>query len=150
MDKTEVEKYLHEHIPLSAAMEVSVESLDTNSAALSAPLQPNINHRESVFGGSLSALAILCAWTYLHNRLEAEGIAARLVIQRNSVEYEEPALGRFCAMLENVSDADWLRFIRMIERKGKGRIQVSANLTAVDGGAPLGCFEGTFVAVKMN
>ena len=130
-------------------MEVRVDELSEEVAVLSAPLKPNINHRESVFGGSLSALAILTAWAYLHYRLETAGISARLVIQRNSVEYEEPALGRFCAELAGVTPEDWEKFVRMIERKGKGRIQVEATLTEVEGKASLGSFYGTFVAVRL-
>jgi len=42
----ELERYLHEHIPLSRAMQVSVVSVQPESVVLSAPLAPNINHRE--------------------------------------------------------------------------------------------------------
>ncbi|PSB47247.1 YiiD C-terminal domain-containing protein, partial [Chamaesiphon polymorphus] len=60
---TDVEQYLHEHIPLSKAMAVSVSSIDSSGVILSAPLQPNINHRSTVFGGSISAVSVLSAWT---------------------------------------------------------------------------------------
>ena len=50
-----LEQYLHAHIPLSAAMGVSVVQVADEAITLSAPLEPNINHRDTVFGGSASA-----------------------------------------------------------------------------------------------
>jgi thioesterase domain-containing protein len=76
--------YLYDHIPLSKAMQVSVVSISDEKLVLSAPLAPNINHRDTVFGGSASAIAILAAWSLLHTRLLKAGISSRLVIQRNT------------------------------------------------------------------
>jgi thioesterase domain-containing protein len=84
----ELEAYLHEHIPLSHAMQVAVVELGPDTVVLRAPLAPNINHRETVFGGSASAVAILAAWSLLHTRLTSAGISARLVIQRNTMSYD--------------------------------------------------------------
>src|SRR5215469_13674547 len=97
MSPVELTQYLHEHIPLSRAMGVSVVAVERDAVTLRAPLRPNINHQQSVFGGSASALAILAGWALLHARLQAEGIPARLVIQRNVVDYERPILGEFTA-----------------------------------------------------
>ncbi len=128
-------------------MQIRVNQADASGVILSAPLDPNINHRDSVFGGSLSALAILSAWTYLHRELSVLEYEVRLVIQRNSMEYAEPALGRFAAKVEPVAESEWERFIRMLERKGKGRITVQSRLFEVETDTPLGVFEGQFVAV---
>src|SRR5690348_6074200 len=95
MSPDELERYLHEHIPLSKAMQVSVRSINEAAVVLEAPLEPNINHRETVFGGSAASIATLAAWSLLHTRLRREGIATRLVIQRNTMEYEQAILGRF-------------------------------------------------------
>ena len=93
----ELAQYFRDHIPLSSAMGVSVLEVAEDSVTLQAPLAPNINHRHTVFGGSASALAILAGWALLHVRLRAEGIADRLVIQRNVMEYEHPIPGAFTA-----------------------------------------------------
>ena len=59
MDMThhQLERYLYKHIPLSAAMQVSVQKMTAKSLTLHAPLAPNINHQQTVFGGSASTLA---------------------------------------------------------------------------------------------
>ena len=49
-----LESYLHEHIPITRAMQVRVVEIGPEHARLTAPLAPNINHRETVFGGGLS------------------------------------------------------------------------------------------------
>ena len=39
---------------------------------------------------SSAAVAILAAWTYLHVALRGSGVATRLVIQRNTIDYLAP------------------------------------------------------------
>lgn len=126
-------------------MQVAVESITRESVVLSAPLAPNINHRDTLFGGSASAVAILSAWCLLHTRLAGEGISSRLVIQRNSMTYESPVEGSFTAVSFLATEDDWPRFLRMLERKGKARISVHAELRF--NGLVAGRLEGEFVAL---
>lgn len=146
MIDSELETYLHEHIPLSAAMQVRVLTANAGEVILGAPLEPNINHRDTVFGGSASALAILAAWTLLHTRLTAAGFSSTLVIQRNSMSYDKAVTGDFSARATAPSDADWQAFTRMLQRKGRGRITISSVLE--QDGAVAGRFEGDFVALS--
>jgi thioesterase domain-containing protein len=145
MSANDVERYLHEHIPLSKAMAVSVASVEPDEAVLRAPLAPNINHRETVFGGSASALAILAAWSLLHARLRSEGVASRLVIQRNTMEYEHPIPGDFTARAVLERPEHWQQFTRMLARKGKARITVCSVLEHA--GHIVGRLTGEFVAL---
>jgi thioesterase domain-containing protein len=145
MLEDELQRYLHTHIPLSGAMQVRVISAAPDSVVLSAPLQPNINHRETVFGGSASALAILSAWALLHVRLQAEGVKCRLVIQRNTMEYDLPMQGEFQASSAQEDATEWARFLRLLSRKGTARITVSSVLQS--GGTRAGRFSGDFVAI---
>jgi thioesterase domain-containing protein len=141
----ELQQYLHEHIPLSRAMQITVVAVEPDVVVLRAPLAPNINHRETVFGGSASALAILAAWSLLHTRLITHGVPARLVIQRNTMEYERAILSGFTARAFLPEPDPWPRFMNTFARKGKARIQVSSVLEA-SGGA-VGHFTGEFVAL---
>jgi thioesterase domain-containing protein len=142
----ELERYLHDHIPLSRAMAVGVVSVAAEAVVLAAPLAPNINHRDTVFGGSASALAILAAWSLLHTRLRAEGIGTRLVIQRNTMDYDQPILADFTARAQLQRPDDWHAFTRMLARKGKARIAVDSVL--VQGGHAVGRLTGEFVALR--
>lgn len=142
----EVEQYLHKHIPLSLAMGVRVKIATPHRVELAAPLAPNINHHETVFGGSASALATLSAWTLVHVGLRHAKVQATTVIQRNVMSYEEPIHGDFSAVCTLVDDTAWQRFLRTVERRGRGRITMNAHLMFE--GRRVASFEGDFVALK--
>jgi thioesterase domain-containing protein len=144
---SELQEYLHVHIPLSNAMQVAVERFDEDSVVLSAPLAPNINHRETVFGGSAAAVAILAAWSLLHTRLESDGVSRRLVIQRHTMQFDLPIDGAFTARSHIEPDA-WTTFVRALERKGRARIAVSSVLEC--DGSTVARFDGTFVALTVQ
>jgi thioesterase domain-containing protein len=141
----ELEQYLHAHIPLSRAMAVGVVSIAPDSVALRAPLAPNTNHRDTIFGGSASALAIVAAWSLLHVRLSALGLESRLVIQRNTMDYQRPMAGEFTARAALGDEVRWARFIAMLARRHKARITVAAVLECA--GEVSGSFSGEFVAL---
>ena len=130
---------------MSKAMQVSVVEAGTASVVLNAPLVPNINHRETVFGGSSSAVAILAAWSLLYLRLKVAGLSSRLVIQRNTMTYERPISGTFTARSTIATEAAWESFTRMLLRKGRARIAVSCVIEYA--GQSVGHFEGEFVAL---
>lgn len=144
MDRKSLEKYLHRQIPLSAAMKVSVRSATTESVILAAPLEPNVNHKNTVFGGSASALGILAAWSILHLRLGDAGYDCEVVIQSNHMDYERPIRGAFTATSSLVDISAWPAFLKMLARKKRARIEVQSILTADD--AAVGRFTGKFVA----
>ena len=146
MTAAELQAYLHGHIPLSAAMQVAVDEADIGRVRLRAPLAPNINHRETVFGGSASAVAILAAWSLLHLRLRADGLSSRLVIQRNTMDYGLPILGEFTATASLAAPDACPRFLRTLARMGKARAEVQAVLEA--DGKVVGRLTGEFVALS--
>lgn len=125
-------------------MQVAVVEASLHQVVLSAPLAPNINHRETVFGGSASAVAILAAWSMLHLRLSAQGLGSRLVIQRNTMDYLAPIDGTFTAVAQAPAPQAWQPFTRMLQRKGLGRIAQTSALHYQ--GQPAGQLTGEFVA----
>jgi thioesterase domain-containing protein len=140
-----LEEYLHGHIPLSRAMQVSVRELTDELVVLGAPLAPNINHRSTVFGGSASALAILAAWSLLYARLRDRELTASLVIRRNTIDYERPMSGDFTASASLAQAQLWPEFLHTLARRGKARIAVSAQLRGQ--GEEAGRFGAEFVAL---
>jgi len=145
MNADELEKYLHDHIPISKGMGVSVVSAGIAGVVLESPLEPNINHRETVFGGSASALAILSGWSLMRIRLGETGIDCRIVIRRSEVDFTLPIEGRFRARAALSKGADWDRFLRSLKRRGKAKIEVVAVLMC--GNLQVGSFKGTFAAL---
>jgi thioesterase domain-containing protein len=144
MTRRELEHYLHEHIPLSSAMQVHVVEAGTDRVVLGAPLAPNVNHQDTVFGGSASAVAILAAWSMLHTRLVKAGFDARLVIQRNTMSYLLPIEGDFTAQASAPSPEAWASFTRRFARRGIARIAMTSTLWF--DGREAARLEGEFVA----
>jgi thioesterase domain-containing protein len=144
----DLQAYLHTHIPLSAAMQVSVVAATAAAVTLKAPLEPNINHRSTAFGGSVSTLAILSAWSLVNLRLKAEGLQTRLVIQSNRMDYDAPITAAFTATATLADAAAWPMFVKMLNRRGRSRIIVKSvvNCGDVTGGR----FEGEFVAFRLD
>jgi thioesterase domain-containing protein len=140
------ERYLHAHIPLSAAMGLRVRVATPELVILSAPLAPNINHHEMVFGGSGAVLATLSAWTLLHLRLEDAGVRANLVIQRSAMEYQKPIPGDFDALCQFGDPDAWQRFRATLTRRGRARIGLSAQL--LHAAREMASFMGEFVALS--
>ena len=148
MNRAEVEAYLHEHIPLSKQMEVAVQISSTAEVVLSAPLLPNINHRNTVFGGSISTLAILSAWTLIHLKLQELPFSTRLVIQSNSMDYLQPIETQFEARCLAPSASDWGRCVSILSRRGKARIDVAVQITSQ--GILAGTFEARYVVIRLD
>jgi thioesterase domain-containing protein len=144
MNPSALAAFLHDHIPLSKAMDVSVVSASAEQVLLQAPLDPNINVHGTMFGGSVSTLGLLAAWSVLHLRLEAEGIRNQLVIHKTGVEYLLPVKGPVLARAR-LDGADWESFRHMLDRRGKARLSVVAEL--LFDGAVAARLTGEFVAM---
>jgi len=141
----DVEAYLHEHIPISHAMGIRVVRADPERVALSAPLEPNVNHRSTVFGGSCASVAILAAWTLVHLRVQATGIVGRVVIQRGTTEYRLPIQGTFVATCDSPGEPAWDRFLGALQRRGQARMELEAVVASE--GSVVASFLGAYVAI---
>lgn len=140
-----LQEYLHNHIPLSKAMLVEVRSATLASVCLVAPLAPNINHRETVFGGSACAVAILSAWGLLHISLLEANIKTRLIIQSNNMRYDLPITGEFTAEAAAPPREKWQRFVATLLKHKRARISIQSILNCHT--QKVGEFNGEFVAI---
>lgn len=145
---SDLEWYLHSNIPLSAAMGVRVKVATPEHVLLAAPLGPNINHHQTVFGGSGVVLGTLAAWTLLHLRLQREELIAQLVIQRSAMEYERPIPGDFEAECRFADPEGWTRFKATLDRRGRARMTLRAQL--LHAAREMGSFVGDFVALRQT
>jgi thioesterase domain-containing protein len=120
----QLEVYLHQHIPLSQAMGVTVLQAKLDKVVLAAPFSLNINHKKTVFGGSLHAVATLACWSLVHLNIKG----AQIVITKSDVEYLLPVDVDFQAVCMMPDVNVWGRFLVTLQRKGKARIQLSATI----------------------
>jgi thioesterase domain-containing protein len=147
MTPNDLQSYLHQRIPLSRAMAVEVRSATAEGVELFAPLAPNINHRDTVFGGSASAVAILAAWCALYVRMRAEQRAGRIVIRRNKMSYERPITGDFTAKAAPPEAAAWAKAVATLGKGRPARVHVTTTLECA--GQTVGVLEGEFVVMPV-
>ncbi len=136
---------LHARIPLSRAMDVTVLQAVPGQVVLRAPLEPNINHSGTVFGGSAAAVATLAAWATVEVGLQAAGQAGRIVIRRSAMDFGQPVVAAFTARGLPPEEADWERLRATLRRGRMGRITVRSVLEC--SGQPVGEFEGEFAVI---
>jgi thioesterase domain-containing protein len=141
----ELQDYLRTRIPLAKSMGVEVLSLGDEGVELFAPLAPNTNHRDTVFGGSASAVAILAAWSALHVRMRAAGLDGRIVIHSNTMHYERPIVADFTARASPPPPADWHKIAATLTRGRMARARIAANLHC--GGERVARLEAQFAIV---
>jgi thioesterase domain-containing protein len=131
-------------IALAKHIGVVVESADDHTLILRAPLKPNANHMGTAFGGSLYSVAALAGWAWATRYLARRDICAEAVIQESNMRFLQPVRGELRAHLLAPAAADVDKFRKMLERAGRGRIQLHIELR--DGTAVAALFEGLFVA----
>jgi len=148
INSDEIEKYIHHNIPISEAMGIKIEKLDETAALVSAPLANNINHKLTVFGGSLHVVATLSCWSLLHSLLLQLPEKFEIVITHSDVDYLIPVTTDFQALCQKPSEEEWNRFLTTLRNKGRARLHLSSTIHQDDVLAV--SFKGTFAAIKRN
>ncbi len=69
-DSRQLESVLHHDIPLTRDMGLKVLDWHDQQLRLYLPLDANVNHKSTMFGGSLYCGAVLAGWGWLHLRLQ--------------------------------------------------------------------------------
>lgn len=133
---------LHQEIPLSAYMQVSVAQLDAESIRLVAPFEPNRNIHGTGFAGSLYTLCVLTGWGLVTAWLKAQGLQASVVAHKAQIEYKSPVRGELEAQCVLPGEAEMAVFAQRLAARGKARLPLLVRL----GEAVL--FQADFIALR--
>ena len=144
MSPIELEAYLHAKIPLTRAMEVRVERCDPNGVILTAPLEPNHNHLQTAFGGSLSALATLAGYCLVWKIVDDPN--CHVVVRESTAAFRRPVTSELRAVCHPPAAEALERFREDFTRKGKARIAL--DVVIVTEGESAVEFRGVFVAIR--
>lgn len=124
-----LEQVLHSDIPLTQDMGVKVLSWHNHQLRLHLPLTPNINHKSTLFGGSLYCGAVLAGWGWLHLRLQEAGISdGHIVIQDGQISYPLPVRHDAVAVCEAPEPALWDKFLTTYQRRGRARLTLPTRI----------------------
>lgn len=144
MRPDELQAYLHANIPLAEFMHVAVISVAPDSLVLSAPLEPNVNVHQTLFGGSAASIALIAAWSLLHVRMTDGRVAGNVVVHQHRMTYFSPIRGRFTTHAEFATPTAWDDFVLALGRKGRARVTLVSTLHY--DGQRAAQLEGEFVA----
>ncbi|MBT8402504.1 MAG: thioesterase domain-containing protein [Gemmatimonadetes bacterium] len=141
-----LQRMLQDHIPLAREMGAEVQRWTGDVLELTAPLEPNLNHHGTFFGGSASALGILAGWSLVHLSCLEAGLDAEVVIQRVAVRYVAPAPGPVMARSYRPDPTAWRRFEAGYRRHGLARLRVRVELHC--GGLQIARLETAYAAIR--
>ncbi|AZL16393.1 YiiD C-terminal domain-containing protein [Rickettsiales endosymbiont of Stachyamoeba lipophora] len=146
MKPIDLQNYLHKNIPISVALGVEVKDATCSRVVLSAPIELNINHKGTVFGGSLHSLATLSCWGLVFMNLADYPLPTEIVIANSEIKYLTPVKNNFTVECSTIDKHDWIQFKEVLDEKGKSRIKLNANI--YQGGDLAIDYQGVFVAIS--
>ena len=139
-----LEQRLHRDIMLTQHMGILVKEYDTKGLVLSAPLEKNLNHKQTAFGGSLNSLVTLAGWGLVYLLLKEMEQQAHIIIQDSEISYLKPVTHDFQAICPQPEEVALRKFKKMILKKRVGRI--SLNCYIYEEGELAVSFRGSYVA----
>ena len=86
----QLEELITEKMPITQHLQFSLSTGEGEAIVASAPLQANLNHMGSAFGGSISMLTTLTGWAMVHTLLDEMCHKAQILIQESDIEYLQP------------------------------------------------------------
>ncbi|MGB0223202.1 MULTISPECIES: YiiD C-terminal domain-containing protein [unclassified Marinobacterium] len=117
--------WLHQAIPLTAAMQIDEIDYTGNQLQLSAPLEPNLNDKGTGFAGSIASIATLSGWCLLTLWLRERGIDADVMIAKSEQRYLAPVTDRLKAVATLPDDAVVEQFWQRFQEKQRARLPIS-------------------------
>jgi thioesterase domain-containing protein len=121
---------LYREIPLTAAMQLALQSFDGQTLVFQVPLAPNINDKGTAFAGSITSLGCITGWSLLTLWSEPLFGACQCAVYDAQFHFSQPLKGDFTA---RVSLPDMTPLIDSLRRKGKGKISLDIELADYHG-----------------
>ncbi|WP_191831257.1 YiiD C-terminal domain-containing protein [Pseudomonas fluorescens] len=145
-DSRYLESVLHGDIPLTREMGLQVLDWQHQQLRLQLPLAANVNHKSTMFGGSLYCAAVLVGWGWLHLRLREAGIDdGHIVIQEGQISYPLPVTGAAIAVCAAPEEKVWERFVATYQRRGRARLNLHTQVSNADSDEAAVLFSGQYV-----
>jgi thioesterase domain-containing protein len=142
----ELQATLEREIPMCAQMGIRVHDGGPDGLVMRLPLNPNRNHQQTAFAGSLNALCTIAGWGSVYLLLREIGRVGNIVIRRSSIKYQEPVssseiFARCCPVMPDARQF----FLEMLGDKGQAKLDLTVEIAGVDG--PAVSFHGSYVVL---
>lgn len=116
-------------LKLAVAMDISIESYDRSSLVLSAPLEKNINDKNTAFGGSLYVLNVMTCWGMVYMKCREGGIEMpNIVVSHAEINYLVPVPDKKIIASCSVTD-EFDGFIEYYQGNGRSRVKLQSSVS---------------------
>jgi thioesterase domain-containing protein len=92
--QSELQHTFWQKMPMSAYMQVQVQTISRQHLVCSAPLAPNINLHQTMFAGSIYTLATLTGWGMVWLLLQDQQLDGDIVLADAHIRYLKPVTGK--------------------------------------------------------
>jgi thioesterase domain-containing protein len=125
----ELQNKLYNEIPLTKMMELQIKDYNINELITTAPLEPNINDKGTAFGGSLSTLSIISAWSlcWLISR-ELGFDSNNIVIIKNETSFRKPVTNDIICHTKKPSLQEIEILKQKLENKKSASIKIESQI----------------------
>lgn len=143
----ELQRILEQEIPMCSHMGIRVQEHGPSGLVMRFPFEPNRNHQQTAFAGSLNALCTIAGWGTVFLLLKETGQRGSIVIRRSSIKYQEPVTSSdIFARCEPVPVAAKQYFAEMLDEKKQAKLDLVVEIAGPTG--PLVTFNGSYVVVQ--
>jgi thioesterase domain-containing protein len=145
----ELQATLQREIPMCAHMGIDVHDGGADGLVMRLPLNPNRNHQQTAFAGSLNALCTIAGWGSVYLLLRELERKGNIVIRRSTIKYQEPVTSsEIFARCHPVSSDARQYFLEMFDDKGQAKLELSVEVPGSNG--PAVSFSGSYVVLPMG
>ena len=143
----QLQKKLHYEIPLTKLMNLKINTYDEKELITSAPLAININDKGTAFGGSLSTITIISAWSMCWLISKELGYESKnIVVIKNENTYLKPVTKNIICHTNKPKLKDILIVKEKLEKKGSASIKIVSEI--IEDNNVCVKFEGIYVINK--
>lgn len=146
MTASELQTFLYQNIPAARTLGIEVAECTPQAITLFMPHHLNLNHKNTVFGGSIALGATLCGWCAVHNNCpEAMG---NIVIQTGETRYLRPATGNLLIRTQTENNPIWHQLHTHLNTKGTAKITLKTEMYSQE--HLVAVFNGKYVVKKSD
>jgi thioesterase domain-containing protein len=132
-------------LDLAVSMDIAIESYDRETLVLSAPLEKNINDKNTAFGGSLYVLNVMTCWGMVYMKCREGGIEIpNIVVSHAEIDYLAPVPDKIIIASCTISD-EFDGFIEYYDGNGRSRVRLQSSVVTAGKTAVL--FKGKYAII---
>ena len=128
-----LQEKLHTQIPLTALMNFEIEDYNNEELITKAPLNINVNDKGTAFGGSLSTITIISAWSMCWLVSKQLGYDSKnIVIIKNSTSYRKPVTKDIFCYTKKPTVDEIETIYKKLKEKGSASVKISSKIIEND------------------